>query len=109
MMTSGIYLSRRSKDLLIGQGISSSDQKRIEAILNLNTSVNKVLDIKAIYQGPDRVLLAMDLNFKDGLSTVQIERAIDEIEHSIKTTFPYIERIYVEAEERLTDSKTTHA
>ncbi|MCW6158911.1 MAG: cation diffusion facilitator family transporter [Thermoplasmatales archaeon] len=109
MMTSGIYLSKKSKDLLIGQGISSADQKRIEVILNMNTSVNKVLDVKTIYQSPERVLLAMDLNFKDGLSTGQIEKAIDEIEQSIKSTFPYIERIYVEAEERQTDSKTTNA
>jgi len=77
--------------------------------LNKNTSVNKVLDIKTIYQSPERVLLAMDLNFKDGLSTGQIEKAIDEIEQSIKSAFPYIERIYVEAEERQTDSKTTNA
>lgn len=107
MMVSGLYLSKKSKDLLIGEGISARDQKRIEEILKSNSSVNKILDIKAIYQGPERVLLAMDLNFKDGLSTGQIERAIDEIEMSIKSSIPSVERIYVEAEERLLDSKPT--
>jgi cation diffusion facilitator family transporter len=105
MMASGIYLSKKSKDLLIGEGISVTDQKKIEAILSKNKSVNKILDIKAIYQGPEKVLLAMDLNFQDGLSTGEIERAIDEIEHSIKSSIPSVERIYVEAEERPTDFK----
>ncbi|MCL5874746.1 MAG: cation diffusion facilitator family transporter [Candidatus Thermoplasmatota archaeon] len=107
MMTSGVYLSKKSKDLLIGEGISATDQKKIEAILNSNRSVNKILDIKAIYQGPEKVLLAMDLNFKDGMSTGEIERAIDEIEQSIKSSVPFVERIYVEAEERSSDSKQT--
>lgn len=105
MMASGIYLSKESKDLLIGEGISSRDQKKIEAILNSIQSVNKILDIKAIYQGPEKVLLAMDLNFRDGLSTSDIEKAIDEIEHAIKSSIPYVERIYVEAEEKIPDQK----
>ena len=105
MMASGVYLSKKSKDLLIGEGISSIDQKKIEAILGKNKFVNKVLDIKAIYQGPEKVLLAMDLNFKDGLSTEEIEKAIDDIEQSIKSSIPFVERIYVEAEERSADSK----
>lgn len=107
MMLSGIYLSKKSKDLLIGEGISARDQQKIEAILNSNSSVNKVLDIKAIYQAPEKVLLAMDLNFKDGLSTAEIERAIDDIEQSIKSAFPSVERIYVEAEEKMIDTKHT--
>ncbi len=107
MMISGIYLSGESKDLLIGEGISARDQKKIEEILKSNHSVNKILDIRAIYQGPEKVLLAMDLNFNDGLSTGQIERAIDEIEQSIKLSIPIVDRIYVEAEEITTDSKPT--
>ncbi|MEM0133707.1 MAG: cation diffusion facilitator family transporter [Thermoplasmatales archaeon] len=105
MMISGLYLSKRSKDFLIGEGISVSDQKKIEAILKSNKSVNSILDIKAIYQGPEKILLAMDLNFKDGLSTDEIEKAIDEIEMSIKSLIPFVERIYVEAEERNVDFK----
>jgi cation diffusion facilitator family transporter len=107
MMISGIYLSGKSKDLLIGEGISARDHKKIEEILKSNHSVNKILDIRAIYQGPEKVLLAMDLNFNDGLSTGQIERAIDDIEQSIKLSIPIVERIYVEAEEITTDSKPT--
>ena len=103
MMLSGLYLSKRSKDLLIGEGISAGDQKKIEEILKSNKSVNKILDIKAIYEGPEKILLAMDLNFNDGLSTSDIERAIDEIEVSIKSLIPFVDRIYVEAEERNVD------
>ena len=106
MMLSGLYLSKRSKDLLIGEGISARDQKKIEEILKSNKSVNKILDIKAIYEGPEKILLAMDLNFNDGLSTSDIERAIDEIEISIKSLIPFVDRIYVEAEERNVDLKS---
>lgn len=103
MMISGIYLSKKSKDLLIGEGMSVGDQKKIETIISSNRSVNKILDIKAVYQGPEKVLLAMDLNFKDGLSTDEIEQAIDEIESAIKNSIPSVERIYVEADERRTE------
>jgi cation diffusion facilitator family transporter len=104
MMTSGLYLSKISKDLLIGQGISSRDYEKIENILNSVDSVNKILDIRAIYQGPEKVFLAMELNFRDGLSTGEIEKAIDEIESSIKRAIPAVDRIYIEAEERTTEA-----
>lgn len=100
MMSSGIYLAKESKDLLIGEGISSRDQKKIELILASNDSINKVLDLRTVYQSPESALLAMDLNFKDGLSTDEIENSIDAIEKEIRKAVPSISRIYVEAEEK---------
>ncbi len=99
MMMSGLYLAKESKDLLIGEGISPRDQKKIESILKSNTSINKVLDIRSIYQAPESVLLVMDLNFRDGLSTEEIENAIDQIEKDIRDKIPSVSRIYIEAEE----------
>ncbi len=107
MMFSGLYLSRKSKNLLIGEGISKADQRKIEEILKSNRFVNRILDVRAIYQGPEKIFLAMDLNFKDGLSTEEIEKVIDEIESSIKASVPFVDRIYVEAEERKTEEKDT--
>lgn len=99
MMVSGVYLAKESKDLLIGQGISPVDQKKIENLLKSDPSVNRILDIRTVYQGPDNALLAMDLNFRDGMDTEEIENAIDDIEKKIKEELPFISRIYIEAEE----------
>lgn len=100
MMSSGMYLAKKSKDLLIGQGLSRRDQLRIESVIKSNSNVNHVLDIRAIYESPDRVMLAMDVNFVDGLSTLEIENTIDKIESQIRREIPYVRRIYVEAEEK---------
>lgn len=99
MMISGIYLAKESKDLLVGQGIPVSDQKKIESLLKTDDKINRVLDIRSVYQGPDSALLAMDLNFKDGMNTEEIENAVDDIEKNIRDKLPYITRIYIEAEE----------
>jgi divalent metal cation (Fe/Co/Zn/Cd) transporter len=49
--------------------------------------------------GPTSIVIGLDLNFRDGLSTDEIERTIDAIEKRIKNEIPYVKSIYIEAEE----------
>jgi divalent metal cation (Fe/Co/Zn/Cd) transporter len=50
---------------------------------------------------PDDVLVAMEVNLKDGLDTDRIERVIDRIEQQIKIILPYINlsKIFIELEQ----------
>ncbi|MEM4069904.1 MAG: cation diffusion facilitator family transporter [Thermoplasmata archaeon] len=74
----GIYLAKVSKDLLIGKGLTSNDRDRIIKILKEIENINYIINIDGIYMGPNTVILGLDLNFKDGLSTEDIEKTIDK-------------------------------
>ncbi|MEM3832561.1 MAG: cation transporter dimerization domain-containing protein [Thermoprotei archaeon] len=60
--------------------------------------VNQIIDIKSVYFGINHVILGIDINFKDKLTTDEIEYIIDEIEQKIKQSYPFVKHIYIEAE-----------
>ena len=49
---------------------------------------------------PNEILLNASLDFKDGLSAEGVETAISEFEGTIKSKFPSIRRIFIEAQSR---------
>jgi len=50
-----------------------------------------------MHLGPDDILVNMDVEIVDGLSTDELEAAIDRIESRVKEVVPTATRIYIEA------------
>lgn len=100
MIGIGLHIANQTKEHLIGIGLQRHDIENIRKIILSVPQVNSVVDIKSVIFGVDRVILGIDVNFKDKLTTDEIERAIDEIEHKIKQSYPFIKHIYIEAEDK---------
>lgn len=100
MIGIGLHIANQTKEHLIGIGLQRHDIENIRKIILSVPQVNSVVDIKSVIFGVDRVILGIDVNFKDKLTTDEIEHAIDEIEHKIKQFYPYIKHIYIEAEDK---------
>ncbi|MEM4110039.1 MAG: cation transporter dimerization domain-containing protein [Thermoplasmata archaeon] len=83
----------------MGKGLTSNDRDRIIKILKEIENINYIINIDGIYMGPNTVILGLDLNFKDGLSTEDIEKTIDNIEKRIRNELPFVKKIFVETEE----------
>lgn len=54
--------------------------------------------------GPEHVLLAVNVKFRRGMNTQQIETSIDRIERHIQQADPTVERVFIEAD-RLENAK----
>ncbi len=50
-----------------------------------------------MYLSPDEVLLNLEIEFSDDLSSDEIEEVIERLEQRIQTEWPEIRRIYIEA------------
>jgi len=87
-----------ARDLLVGQSASPEVNERIkEAALSFG-HVRKVIDLKTLHQGSDRLLVNMEVNLDDKLTTNEIERLIDRIEKEIKKEVPSAKSIQIELE-----------
>ena len=91
-------LALESRDLLIGESASRRDRATIRKILHSYPEVERVLDLLTMHIGPDEILLNVDLEFRDGLTTTQKETLVDDIERSIVEEVPQVKRIFIEAE-----------
>lgn len=98
MLLTGILLATESRTLLIGKALSRSDGGQIVAMIEQDSRVRKVRSLQSMLLGPDDALLTLRLNFEDGLTTDEIERAIDEIGQRLRTAHPVLRHVIIEPE-----------
>jgi len=51
-----------------------------------------------MHMGPEDVLLNLSIDFSDNLSSPEVEATISQLESRIKTEYPQIKRIFIEAQ-----------
>ena len=94
-------LAREVKDLLIGEAASPANRKAIYDTINKFPKVQAVGQVLTMHLAPRKILVTMDVEFADGLSTDEIEDVIDGLEDAIKKRVPAVDRIFIEAEKVL--------
>ncbi len=93
-----IFLASQSKRLLIGEGVSRDALERIQRIAKSDPAVELTKRPLTMYFGPHDVLLALDVQFRAGISAEEVTMAVDRIEKQIRQQYPDITRMYIEAE-----------
>jgi divalent metal cation (Fe/Co/Zn/Cd) transporter len=48
--------------------------------------------------GPEFILVNLSLDFHDDLEVGEVERAIADLDRSIKAAYPFVKRVFIEAE-----------
>jgi cation diffusion facilitator family transporter len=91
-------LAYECKGLLTGESASDAVVSRVKWIIAENSNVLHVNEVLTLHLGPNDILLNVSLDFKDGLSSGQVEEAISNFESRIKGEFPEITRVFIEAQ-----------
>ncbi len=93
-------LARETKGLLIGEAADPKVVERIERLARAQEGVEGINEVLTMHMGPRDVLLNLSLDFRSGLSSDQIETAVSRLERRIKSAFPEITKIFIEAQDR---------
>jgi cation diffusion facilitator family transporter len=101
LTTFAFFLAKENKGLLVGEAISKRDYKRIFDLVLQIPEVNRIVSMRTMHFTAEDVLVAMEVNLKDGLDTDKIEMVIDKIEQQVKQVLPHINpsKIYIELEQ----------
>ncbi|MEW6174001.1 MAG: cation diffusion facilitator family transporter [Bacillota bacterium] len=98
LATVAFYLARNTMGLLIGQSASHHHRDLIIAAVNEIPEVVKLLEVLTMHVGPEQILVNLHVKFKEGLTTDELEKVIDDVEKRIRNAVPEVGRIFVEAE-----------
>ncbi len=98
LATIAILLARESKGLLIGEGARREVLAGIAGIIGADRRILAANEALTMHLGPEDVLLNLSLDFRDDLSSGEVEAAVSELERRIKADFPQITRIFIEAQ-----------
>jgi len=90
--------TKAAKDLLVGQSASAQVEEKIIQAAKSFPSVKEVLDLRTVHLGTEKLLVNMEVNLVDKLTTDEIERLIDKIEKEIKKDVPTATNIQIELE-----------
>ncbi|MEO0581976.1 MAG: cation diffusion facilitator family transporter [Bacteroidota bacterium] len=92
-----VLLAAETKALLIGESALPEVREGINQIVLDDPEVDSMSPPITLHFGPQEVLLALDVEFEDDLSSDEIEAAIRRIEKKIREKYPIVGRIFIEA------------
>ncbi|MCZ6560798.1 MAG: cation diffusion facilitator family transporter [Gammaproteobacteria bacterium] len=91
-----IILVIECKALLIGEAASPNIIKGIRKLANEQAEVEGINELRTMHLGPEDVLLALSLDFKNDLNAGEVERTVSRLESQIKERYVEIRRVFIE-------------
>jgi cation diffusion facilitator family transporter len=86
------------KDFLIGKGVSLQSIETINQAVRRLKQVHSIQALKASHIGPEEILVNIEINAEDDLSTDELETLIDKVKDEIRKDLPAAKHIQVELE-----------
>jgi len=99
LMGFAVALAWENKRLLMGESLPNDEETRIRELVTAVEGVDRVVDFRTVYFGPNRVVVTADVDFVTGLVTKDIDSRIDEINRVISEAREDISKVYVEVAE----------
>ncbi|MFD2573825.1 cation diffusion facilitator family transporter [Spirosoma soli] len=91
-----ILLARESRSLLMGESADPTVLRSVAALVERDDTVIHVLQSPSMYLAPEEVFLMLVVDFRNDLTTIDINQAIDRIRTTIQHEFPIIKRVFIE-------------
>lgn len=92
------WLAYETKSLLIGESATKSVIDGIRKIVDAQPEVERVNEILTMHMGPDFILLNLSVEFRDEETAPDLEQVIARMDREIKSAFPEVKRVFIEAE-----------
>ena len=93
-----IILAREMHSLIIGEAASETDLSKIVSVIENNTQVVQLVEIRTQHLGPEEILIGVRVAFHETLQTKDIARLINELEDDIRTEIKNAGPIFIEPE-----------
>jgi cation diffusion facilitator family transporter len=89
-------LAIEMKGLLIGEAASDDDQQAIQAAIEIEPSVQRLIHLRTEHIGPDELLVGAKIELVDGLEVNEVVEVVNNLETAIRRSVPTARLIYLE-------------
>ena len=96
--TTAAWLAYETKGLLIGESANLWTIEKIEETVHSFSSIKNINEILTLHMGPNFILLNISVDFKDNLSSKNIEDTTKAMTEAIIESVPLVKRVFIESE-----------
>jgi cation diffusion facilitator family transporter len=93
-------LATETKQLLVGEAAGRRDRAALRMSVLSLPEVESVGRLLTMHMGPDEILVNLEVDLSDGLTSLEVEQTIDRIESEIRKVLPGAMNIFVELQSR---------
>ena len=98
LIATGFVVAAETREFLVGKSVSREAARTIIRIVEKDPRVRRVRGLQSMLLGPDDALVALRVNFQDGLTTDEIEAAIDQVSLELRNAAPQLRHLLIEPE-----------
>ena len=89
-------LARPFADFLVGRTIPAPQLEALRAIVKKDAAIEQVLSLRAMYAGPEEVIVLAKVHPSAGLNIEQLSRAMDDLDHRIRRELPFVADVFID-------------
>jgi cation diffusion facilitator family transporter len=93
-----VVLAYETKGLLIGEAAEPELIAGVRRAVDADGKIVRVNEVLTTHLGPADVLVNVSIDFRDDLTAREVEAAVSDMERAIKTDFPSVTRVFIEAQ-----------
>ncbi|MFB6182977.1 MAG: cation diffusion facilitator family transporter [Haloarculaceae archaeon] len=98
LMGFAVALAWENKRLLLGESLPAREEAELRAVVEAWDGVDRVVDFRTVFFGPERLLVTADVEFDPDLDTADIDERISGIEGALMGTEEDVKKVYIEPE-----------
>jgi divalent metal cation (Fe/Co/Zn/Cd) transporter len=93
-----VALAWENKRLLLGESLPREDEVELRGIVEDWDGVDRIVDFRTVYFGPEKLVVMADVEFEAELGTAVIDERITAIEDALIDWNDSIRKVYIEPE-----------
>ena len=96
MAAVALGLGRNLADFLVGKSLPRELLEELRNVVASSSAVSEIVSLQAVYTGPEEVIVAAKVRPSSGLTTEELSRAMDNLDHALRKASPYVADVYID-------------
>ncbi|HEX4439026.1 MAG TPA: cation diffusion facilitator family transporter [Thermoanaerobaculia bacterium] len=96
LAVTAFWLARPFADFLVGRSIPEPQLQQLYAIVESDPAVAEILALRAIYSGPEEVVVLAKIRPSTAHDTRRLGPLMDELDRKIREALPYVADVYID-------------
>ncbi len=107
MAAAAFGLARPLADFLVGRSLPPPQLEKLYAIVKEDAAIEQILSLRAMYSGPEEVIVVAKVHPSASLNIEQFAQAMDDLDHKIRLALPLVADVFIDTTAHRTEDSSS--